>query len=495
MNIRQRIARLSFCLLAWCTLAVAPTFAQSITHVPLFTIHGDSLDEQFGKSVSGAGDVNGDGFADLIAGAPDELNDGIGSARVYSGTDGSLLYNFVGNSPGDLFGFSVSGAGDVNADGFADLIVGAPSNDRNNSPFGSARVLSGIDGSVLYTFDGDPTTDFFSRDLSGAGDVNGDGFADLIVGVPLNNSVRVFSGVDGSVLYNFFGDSTGDLFGRKVSGAGDVNGDGFDDLIVGAPLDDNNGQNSGIARVFSGVDGSVLYSFEGDSANDGFGRPVSGAGDVNGDGFADLIVGAAGDDNNGNGSGSARVFSGVDGSVLYTFDGDPSAFPILGDAFGSSVSGAGDVNGDGFADLIVGAPSDDPNGQNSGSARVFSGIDGSILYTFDGDGSSDGFLGDNFGVEVSGAGDVNGDDVADFFVGALRGGTNNGGYVRLFVSQITIPFVLGDCNIDGRVGFDDIPFFIDILLSDNFLEQADVFEDGEVNFMDIPAFIEVLLAG
>src|SRR5690606_28077584 len=160
-----------------------------------------------------------------------------------------------------------------------------------------------------------------------------------------------------------------------VSGAGDVNNDGFGDLIAGAIGDDNNGSGSGSARVFSGADGSILYTFDGDSADDQFGESVSGAGDVNNDGFEDLIVGASFDDNNGSNSGSARVFSGADGSSLYTFDGD-SAFDFLG----VSVSGAGDVNGDGFDDLIIGASFDDNSGSNSGSARVFSGADGAALY-------------------------------------------------------------------------------------------------------------------
>ncbi len=112
---------------------------------------------------------------------------------------------------------------------------------------------------------------------------------------------------------------------------------------------------------------TILFTFDGDSAGDFFGISVSGAGDVNADGFADLIVGANGDDNNGTRSGSARVFSGLDGSILFTFDGDSA-----GDRFGTSVSGAGDVNGDGFADLIIGAHLDDNNGTDSGSARVIS---------------------------------------------------------------------------------------------------------------------------
>ena len=288
----------------------------------------------------------------------------------------TTLYTFNGDSVGDFFGVSVSGAGDVNGDGFADLIVGAAQDDNNGADAGSARVLSGLNGSVLYTFNGDSPFDFFGVSVSGAGDVDGDGYADLIVGArgddnngERSGSARVFSGLDGSILYTFDGDSAADTFGASVSGAGDVNGDGFADLIVGAAQDDNNGFSSGSARVFSGLDGSILFTFDGDSAIDLFGISVSGAGDVDGDGFADLIVGARRDDNNGDSSGSARVFSGADGSVLYTFNGD-SPF----DFFGGSVSGAGDVDGDGFADLIVGAHLDDNNGTDSGSARVFSGL-------------------------------------------------------------------------------------------------------------------------
>ena len=351
-------------------------------------------------------------------------------------------------------------------------------------------MFSGADGSVLYTFNGDSAGDDFGISVSGAGDVNGDGVADFIVGAPRddNNGIdsgnaRVFSGSDGSVLHNFDGDSEGEFFGWSVSGAGDVNGDGFDDLIVGAIRDDENGIESGSASVLSGSDGAVLYIFDGDSAFDNFGQSVSGAGDVNGDGFDDLIVGAFLDNNNGSDSGSARVFSGIDGSILYTFDGNSN-----NDRLGDSVSGAGDVNGDGFADLIVGAPRDDNNGDRSGSATVFSGFDGSVLYNFNGDSTND-----SFGDSVSGVGDVNGDGIADFFVSASRqlGGLQGGGngYVRVFVSQIII---LGDCNQDGEVTFLVIAPFISILSASSFLEQADCNQDGAVSFLDIAPFIVIL---
>ena len=481
MNVRKMISRFSLCALALCALTVAPTFAQTITHVPLFTFDGDPSvlginyeHDRFGGSVSGAGDVDGDGFADLIVGANGDANNGAnsGSARVFSGIDGSVLYTFDGDSTGDFLGSSVSGVGDVNGDGYADLVVGAPNTDGDDGPnVGLVRVLSGVDGSILYDLVGDSALRDLGDSVSDAGDVNGDRVPDLIASG--RGGARIFSGIDGSVLYNL---SVGVTPTVSASGAGDVNGDGVPDLIVGVPADSNVGTVIGNARVFSGVDGSVLYNFVGDSAMDFFGVSVSGAGDVNGDGFADLIVGAQG-------SGSVRVFSGVDGSVLYNFDGDST-----GDLFGTSVSGAGDVNDDGFDDLIVGSPSDDNNGSGSGSARVFSGIDGSVLYTFFGDSNSN-----QFGRSVSGVGDVNGDGVDDLIVGAAGvGGVNDTGYARVFVSQIMPNVILGDVNMDGAVDFFDIQPFIDVLSAQAFQLEADIDGNGVVDFFDIQPFIDIL---
>ena len=399
--------------LALPTLALGLLAPAALGQSVLYTFDGDSTGDHFGKSVSGAGDVNGDGFDDLIVGAIGDDNNGMssGSARVFSGVDGTVLYTFYGDSPSDRFGASVSGAGDVNGDGFSDVIVGAVGDDPNGVWSGSARVFSGLDGSILHTFDGDSKNDYFGYSVSGAGDVNVDGYEDMIVGAPFDKkldkgSAWVFSGRDGSVLYTFYGAAM-DWFGISVSGAGDVNGDGLADLVVGALLGDHLGVNNGLARVFSGKDGSVLYTIGGESDGDAFGNSVSGAGDVNGDGYPDLIIGAPADDNKGPSAGSARVCSGLNGTEIYTFDGD-----YWSDEFGDSVSGAGDVNDDGYADLIVGTGW-------AREARVFSGKDGSVLYTFGG--AAETF----FGNSVSGAGDVNGDGFADLIVGA-RLDDNNG---------------------------------------------------------------------
>jgi large repetitive protein len=444
------------------TLAGASAVSAQVVHVPSYPFNGDSVDDRFGVSVSNAGDVNNDGFADFIVGAFFDDNNGSdsGSARVFSGANGAILYTFNGDSAGDRFGQAVSGAGDVNNDGFDDFIVGAFFDDNNGSDSGSARVFSGANGAILYTFNGDSASDQFGFSVRGAGDVNNDGFDDLIVGASSDDnngsnsgSARVFSGATGQALYTFNGDSATDQFGYSVSGAGDVNNDGFADFIVGAFFDDNNGTNSGSARVFSGATGAILYTFNGDSASDQFGQAVGGLGDVNNDGFDDLIVGAIFDDNNGTDSGSARVFSGANGAILYTFNGDSA-----GDRFGQAVSGAGDVNNDGFDDLIVGAFGDDNNGSNSGSARVFSGANGAILYTFNGDSASD-----QFGFSVSGAGDVNNDGFDDLLVGAERDDNNasDSGSARVFISgAVTCPAIPTPCpgDADGSrsVNFLDI---------------------------------------
>ena len=445
----------------------APRFG-TVTHIAGTTYNGVDFNENFGVSVASAGDVNNDGVPDLIIGADLDDIGGMnrGSARVVSGANGATLHTFLGDAAGDFFGHSVAGVGDVDGDGFDDLLVGAWVADPNGSESGFARLLSGADGSILRTFPGDSVGDRMGSSVAAAGDVDGDGVGDLIVGATLDDdgglnagSARVFSGATGAVLWTFHGTEPADNFGTSVASAGDVDGDGRADLIVGAwQANGVAGANAGLAQVFSGATGALLHTFTGGTGADQFGVSVASLGDIDGDGLADLAVGANLADAMGLNSGSVTAFSGATGAVLWSINGSAG-----GDLFGTSIANAADVDGDGVDDLIIGAPEDNAT---AGSARLVSGATGGTIATFDGDDS-----GDNFGFSVSGAGDLNGDGFADLIVGADDDATNGAvsGAARLFLSQFAGGF-------GGAIAFteDAAPVLIDsdVALADAELDFA-----------------------
>lgn len=402
-------------------LFVAGSFdaaAQGVLHD-----HHGAPGDLLGNDVGAAGDVDNDGFADVVAGSPAADPNGASSGRVtvFSGATGGVLHSFGGDSPGDQLGSSVDGAGDVNNDGYADVIAGAPFDDDGAIEGGAARVFCGQTGAILYTFFGDGSSDFLGTSVAGGGDVDNDGFADLVVGVPLDDdsglnagSARVFSGQTGAVLHQFNGDGAEDGLGTTVAGGGDVDQDGYADVIAGAPLDDDQGSASGSVRVYSGFSGAVLHTFFGDGPGDWFGWSSSRAGDVDQDGFDDVIAGALFDDDNGVDSGSCRVFSGASGSTLFTRFGDASDAQL-----GWAVGDGGDVDGDGFADVIAGAHKDAENGFDSGAIHVFLGPSGAAHYKVRGEATAD-----RFGRSVDGAGDGNGDGYDDVIGGAYRADAN-----------------------------------------------------------------------
>jgi hypothetical protein len=436
-----------------------------VVHVRAGDFQGD-VGDQLGAAVSGAGDVDGDGVADYIVGAPNYTADIVGDLvvvgriAVLSGRTGAVLFDPTGPSVGSAFGASVAAAGDVNNDGFADVVIGAPFDGSGPTVGGSVTVLAGPDGVELYKFFGGTFGDQLGVDVAGAGDVNNDGFADIVAGstnsdVNASNAglVRVYSGADGSVLHSFFGGAVNDRLGRSVAGVGDIDNDGFDD-VAAAFLGDVNASNAGAVRIYSGATGAILRQIDGDAANDALGSALASAGDLNNDGAPDILIGAWQADTNGVDAGVVKVFSGSSGAVLRTISGGAP-----GQALGFSVDALGDINGDGVRDIIVGVPGDAALATNAGSLRVYSGASGQLLAQ-----ARSSIAGAQLGFAVASAGDINADGVSDLIAGAPFDNRNGqeAGAISIYTSGESIsvpppaPVCSGDADGNRAVNFSDI---------------------------------------
>ena len=385
-----------------------------------------------GFGVSSAGDINGDGYGDVVVGVPGYSNgeEEEGALYIYYGTASGIPSTpsliIESNSTNARLGNSVAGAGDVNGDGYADVIAGA----FHYGVFlrGAAFIYygspSGLNPTPAWTAQGTGNSYEFGHVVAGIGDVNGDGYADVGVGSPwpLSNTGAVYvyygsaSGPSATANWQFSGLVPGTFVGYTVSAAGDVNGDGFDDMVLSAPFLDIDDPSVGHIHIFhgsnTGLPDTPTRTIEGGSAN-GAGFIVTGAGDLNGDGFSDLVVG----DPQYNNIGRICIYygssSGIPLGVFHTIDINKN-----GSLFGTALASAGDVNGDGYSDLIVSAPELTNDEQVEGGAYVYLGglhgissttphwqIEGNQDYAY-------------LGWSVSGAGDINGDGLSDIIIGA-----------------------------------------------------------------------------
>ncbi len=456
--------------------------AGGIVTVANWTGESNLAEAYYGENASWAGDVNGDGYADLIVGADyyDNGSTDEGRAYIYHGSASGLAagaaITLEPNIANAFFGVAVNGAGDVNGDGYGDVVIGAYGFASGHSGEGATYVYYGSSGGIMATgstlIQADKISTSMGISVAGCGDVNGDGFSDIVSGAYLYDRVTPSALTNSGAIYVFHGlsegigtttipaapytlsEATANL-GEFVTTIGDVNADGFSDMAVGARLLNNGGTDRGVVYIFhgsaAGYGASPTLTLNGPAVNSSFfGCSIGAAGDVNGDGYSDIIVGANGYNNGGAGTlneGAAFIYLGSAGGINTTIhlqlEGNSlSAF------FGYSVAGAGDVNGDGYSDVIIGAKTMNSGTAGEGKAFVYhgssTGIDGTVDWTYETNSANE-----NFGACVAGVGDCNGDGYSDVLVlssGWSSGQTNEGRYHYFRGSSTGLELGVGTVN-------------------------------------------------
>jgi FG-GAP repeat/FG-GAP-like repeat len=415
--------------------ALAPLLATARAQTPLVVVNAIGQSATFGADANPVGDWDGDGIGDVAVGIPDTGFgvSGPGSVRIRSGRDGSGLALFTGAALDERFGALVAGVGDVDGDGSVDLAVGSAP--ILSTPPTRVQIFSGATGALLFT---KPLTWYELQTLVAPGDVDADGHPDVAegglggaagAGSSINPGIaRIFSVATGGLLQSWLGDENGDHFGEGLAAVGDVNGDGYADLAIGASEADNyDAEDTGYLRLVSGSDGAMLLTVDSPGPQLGqqttFGQILDGVGDVDGDGRRDLVVGVRQEHVGSAILGAARVYSGADGSLLRYVPGT-----IALAQFGLAVAGPGDLDGDGVPDFAVGTTQLDVPGTPQLGYQVFSGADASLLQTAPLAPSSL-----DFDFVLRAAGDINADAMPDLLAVVHFPAPPTNGYASLRV--------------------------------------------------------------
>ena len=392
---------------------------------------------QSGTSVASAGDINNDGYGDVLIGAPrfdkGETDEGVVFVHLGSaaGIGTSPAYTLEANQAGALFGVSVAIAGDVNKDGFSDILAGGHQYSNGQVNEGAAFLYYGSASGLgpATVLECNQANAMMGYSVASAGDINGDGYSDVVSGARLYGNGQLYEGA----IFIYLGGAAGlqltpqkiesgqvdARMGHSVATAGDVNGDGFSDVVVGSYLYDSGSANEGVAFIYhgsaSGLNAVPATTLQSNQAEAWFGWSVASAGDVNGDGYADVIVGGIHYDNGQNNEGAAFVFhgsvSGVNSISVAMIEGNQ-----VEGWLGSAVASTGDVNGDGYSDIIVGGYAFEIGQTDEGIALIYHGS-ASIVESFAGT-TSNGTSMSVLGTVVSHAGDLNGDGFDDVIAAA-----------------------------------------------------------------------------
>ncbi len=428
-------------IVTFSSVAVCLLSPAAVSQTLLRSEFASTAHDAFGSSVAIVGDVNADGVNDYGVGAWSDDTGGTaaGMVRIYSGASGAPLYTYFGNAANERMGW-VSGAGDLDSDGSADFMVGAPGGNYVN-------VHSGATGSVLYQLTGN-AGDFFGVFMASGGHVDADGINDLLIGAPFagaGGQLHVYSGATGGLIRTHSGTCSGYL-GQSAAFYGDVDGDGVDEYAVGRPIP-NSGCGSPEVLAFDGATGTQLWNNSGFLCTDELGWAIEPIEDVTGDGIMDLLAGAPQDPGVGcgpcNGRGYVRLLNGATGATVWQVDGASSYSGL-----GTDITIVGDLNADGFDDFAVSQPSSEGCGGNTQAVQVRDGVTGAFLFSIPSIASND-----NFGASMA-SGDANGGGLRDLLVGVpcdSTGATYAGATYLYTIVRGVVTYCEGKLNSQGCI--------------------------------------------